>query len=115
MNRVEVSKLLTRASAIDNRIVTEETVAAWWELLGMVEYDLAVEAVNEHFRKSTDYLLPAHIIQGARIARDRRERDERRDRALMPRPVEKIMPPPTCIHGKTIATCMPCARELPAT
>lgn len=110
LNKAEVAKVLTRASAIDNRVVTEESVTAWFELLAGVEYELAVEAVNDHFKRSTEYLLPAHVIGGARIARDRRERDERRTRALIPREPVEVSPPPKCIHGKNIATCRDCWR-----
>lgn len=123
MNKVEVAKLLTRASAVDNRIVTEEGVTAWLELLGNVPYEFAVAAVNEHFKMSTEYLMPAHIITGARRARDRAERDERvrqitdpnseRNRALMAAEADRINIP-ECEHGISLVKCRPCCAKLAA-
>jgi hypothetical protein len=65
MNKIEVAKLLARASAVDGRRVTEETVAAWWELLADVEYDAAVEALKSHYMTSEKYLMPAHVLKGS--------------------------------------------------
>lgn len=64
MNKLEVAKLLARAAVIDNRIVTEETIVVWHELLVDVDYERAVQIMNEHFKKSTEYFMPAHIEQG---------------------------------------------------
>jgi hypothetical protein len=118
MNKVEVAKLMTRASAMDNRIVTEEKVEAWFEVLHSVPYEFAVQAVNNHFKESTDYLLPAHIVAGARHARDRRERDQRLRAALDPGSQRNLQLEaseadrqnaiPQCEHGMSLVRCMPC-------
>jgi len=120
VNKVEVAKLLTRASAVDNRVVTEETVAAWHEVLEGVRYDAAVEAVNEHFKTSTEYLMPAHIITGARRVIERWERDARvaaiasgqHARELEASAADRARPIPQCEHGKNLALCMPCCKRL---
>lgn len=118
MNKVEVAKLMTRASAMDNRIVTEEKVEAWFEVLHSVPYEFAVQAVNNHFKESTDYLLPAHIVAGARRARDRWERDQRVRAALDPGSQRNLQLEafeadrqnaiPQCEHGISLVRCMPC-------
>lgn len=114
MNKVEVAQLLARASATDNRVVTEETVVAWWDILKTVDYTLAVEALIEHQRTNDEYLRPVHITTGARRVRERRERDARIAKALEPRQDEPIAPPPQCEHGKNIARCLECSRRLAA-
>jgi hypothetical protein len=80
LTKAEVAKLLALASSVDNRIVREPQVEAWHAIIGRVEFDDAVEALWEHFRKSKDYLMPAHVYDGARIARERRERRARVER-----------------------------------
>lgn len=122
MNKVEVAKLLTRASAIDNRIVTEEKVEAWFEVLARVPYEYAVAAVNDHFKESTEYLLPAHIVAGARRAQDRKQREDRikqitdpsseRNKMLAIAASERKSNIPQCEHGISLVRCMPCCIQL---
>ena len=121
MNKVDVAKLMTRASAVDNRIVTEEKVEAWFEVLRSVPYEFAVMAVNDHFKESTDYLLPAHIVTGARRARDRWERDQRvraaldpgsaRNLALESAAADRQQHIPQCEHGISLVRCVPCCKK----
>lgn len=66
MNRGELTMLLARIQVLDNRQVDELTLQAWEPLLEGVAYAEAVAAVNAHFRESTDYLLPAHVVRRAR-------------------------------------------------
>ena len=122
MNKTEVAKLLTRASAVDNRIVTEETVEAWYEILGDVYYPAAVDAVNEHFKTSTEYLLPGHIVAGARRSQERLEREKKRQDILNPSSELNLsleesaerrrQPIPECEHGVSIVRCDPCCKRL---
>lgn len=56
--------LLARIQVLDNRQVDQLTIEAWSPLMADVDYAAAVNAVNEHFRSSTAYLVPAHIVQG---------------------------------------------------
>lgn len=69
MNAKELTTLLGRIQALDNRQVDEITIQAWTPLMTDVAYADAVQAVNRHFTESTAYLQPAHIIQGVRAAR----------------------------------------------
>lgn len=68
----ECASLLTYASIIDHRTVAPETVAAWVEVIGHLDVTLAREAIVQHRRESTDYLMPAHVIRGAQRLQERR-------------------------------------------
>lgn len=58
--------MLARIQVLDNRQVDELTIQAWQPLMADVRYEDAVEAVNTHFRDSTDYLQPAHIVRAVK-------------------------------------------------
>jgi len=86
MTPPEVTRLLAIIATFDNRRVEESTIAAWAAVFDGTPWTFTQcrQAVVKHFRESTDYLQPAHVIRGARIVRDEEEREERRQRALMP-------------------------------
>jgi hypothetical protein len=72
MNVQQVTAVLTKIQALDNRQVDELTITAWTEMIGDLEYRDALDAVARHFRDSTSYLQPAHVRGLAlSIARDR--------------------------------------------
>lgn len=101
MNPRECSELLTYASIIDNRTVAPETVNAWWEIVGHLDVNLARQAIIQHRRESTEYLMPAHVIRGARRLSDARR---------------SIEAPPECPkHGypltRLLPRCAACDRE----
>ncbi|GAA3948138.1 hypothetical protein [Microbacterium soli] len=64
MNIQETNQLLIRIQVIDNRQIGDSTVIAWHELVGDLDYGMAVEAVKLHQRESTAYLTPAHVRAG---------------------------------------------------
>lgn len=66
MNKTEIVKLLTLASSIDNRNVTEVMVEGWYAVLHKFDYADSAAAVRQHFEDSTEYLLPAHVKNGIR-------------------------------------------------
>lgn len=68
MTLQQVGQLLTLVAMNDNRAWTPETALVWHEILGDLDYDAAVGAMYAHFRESTDYLTPAHIV--ARVRHD---------------------------------------------
>jgi hypothetical protein len=98
----ECSELLTYASIIDNRTVAPETVQAWHEVVGHLDVTVAREAIIQHRRESTEYLMPAHVIRNAHRAQAAR------------RAIEN---PPECpshpgyILSRLVATCAACERE----
>lgn len=88
MNKLEVSQLLTAISTYDNRKIATETVEAWYLVLRGFDYEEASEAVVLHFSRSTDWLLPAHIITNIRIIQDRKDRIARITRPRIEAKVE---------------------------
>ena len=82
MNEPEAFQLLTLASARDGRTVTPSVAKVWAHDLERVPLADAVEALTLHYRESTDWAMPAHIIVQARRVRDAREREQRKLRAL---------------------------------
>ena len=64
MNKTEVAKLLTMASAIDNRTVGTETVEAWFMVIGDLDFEDSTTVMFQHFRNSNEYLTPRQIILG---------------------------------------------------
>jgi hypothetical protein len=78
LNKAETAQLLTVISQLDNRKLEPATVEAWHAVLGHLDYSIAVEAARVHFRDSTDYLMPAHIVAGTKRIQDRLDREERR-------------------------------------
>lgn len=74
MNTAELTALLGRIQVLDNRQVDELTLQAWEPLLAKVDYEDAVAAVNAHFTSSDKYLLPVHIVSGAKITSSARIR-----------------------------------------
>ncbi|NII42132.1 hypothetical protein E9228_002790 [Curtobacterium flaccumfaciens] len=70
MNKTEVSKLLTVASAIDHRTIDPAIVNAWHMVVGDVPFDAAERALTAHRRNRPGvYLEPGHIIEQWRIER----------------------------------------------
>lgn len=92
MTKLEVARLLTIASMVDNRTVAPETVEAWWEVIGHLDFEPARLALVQHRRDSTEYLLPAHIVKGARAHLP--ELHARPDELFCP--VHYGMPPRNC-------------------
>lgn len=85
MNLVEASRLLAKVSGNDGRQVGESTVLAWQETLADVPYPDAMAAVSVHYRESTDFLMPAHLVAlVTRLRTERRqaERDQGHDERL---------------------------------
>lgn len=81
MNTIETSKLLTLASLVDNRAVSPELVQVWQGLLDDISYADAIEALKEHYRTSTAWLMPATIRDlTTRTAIERRRAPEREKR-----------------------------------
>lgn len=73
INLEQTGKLLLRIQIGDNRIVNDAVVLDWFHILdGHVTFVDAMNAVSVHRRESTDYLVPAHIIQIAKRLREER-------------------------------------------
>jgi hypothetical protein len=69
VNLEQTHGLLTLIAAFDNRRFDDVTVIAWQQVLAAEDPAHCRTAVIEHFRTSTDYLMPAHVVEGAERAR----------------------------------------------
>jgi hypothetical protein len=84
MDLRESFQLLTLASARDGRTVDQAVAAVWAKDLERVDIDVAVEAATLHYRESSDWLMPVHVIRNARRVLEGRERAARLRRQLEP-------------------------------
>lgn len=79
MERSEVVILLTRVGLVDGRKPQPEQVEVWFEIVGDLSLEDALEALAHHRRTSTEWVQPAHIVGVAKVLRDRRRDRERRE------------------------------------
>jgi hypothetical protein len=80
MNLEEITAVLGKAAAIDNRTVGQANVLAWHEIIGHLDVRDALAAVTQHRIESPDvYLQPGHVLRIAEKLRAERQDRERRD------------------------------------
>ena len=107
MNKSEVKLLLADVAAIDNRRVSEETVTAWYAVLGHLSLPVAQRAlIMARQDEKIDYLEPKHIVSRARDARMAIDRspDSRAEELSW-----RAEPEPICVpHDGRITKCQPC-------
>lgn len=65
MTPSETAKVLAAAAAFDRRTVGTADVAAWHSALGALDYADARDAVTRHYRTTTDWIMPVHILHYA--------------------------------------------------
>lgn len=70
MDRGEIAKLLTQASLVDNRRISEAHVEQWWRILNGCSFAEAEHAIVEHFRTSSEYLQPRHVMTIVKAKRE---------------------------------------------
>ena len=106
----EIVPLLDLVAAADGRNITEQTYAAWFMVIGHLDFPLAKEAALEAMADDTiRWIEPKDILAKVRKIRERRETDKRRNHALEGSKDVHGVPAPICIaHNKSIMTCMPC-------
>lgn len=76
MKPSEAAVILAKISAYDRRTSGDADAEAWAEALdGQVTIQDALTAVRDHFRESTEWLMPAEVIRRAREIRRRRVRE----------------------------------------
>jgi hypothetical protein len=76
MNLEEIGAVLGKAAGFDNRTIGQANLLAWHEVLGDLELGDCLDAIAQHHRESTEYLMPAHIRRRAlKLRADRRERE----------------------------------------
>lgn len=84
MSRSEVAEVLTIASAVDHRIVEEETTIEWHRLVGHIPKRIALAAVELHFQESSAYLMPSHVVANARRVQARLIQEAQAEREKSP-------------------------------
>jgi len=62
MDKREMAKVLTLASALDNQTVSEEKVGMWLEMLGQYSYEECVEAIVPACKESDRGMVTAKGI-----------------------------------------------------
>lgn len=72
MKTHEAAALLAVAAGLDNRKPDASTAESWAIALKNIRIEDGREAVYAHYRESTDWLMPAHIIRLVRAARTER-------------------------------------------
>ncbi len=76
MNLEETGAVLGKAAAFDNRTIGQASLLAWHEVLGDLDLGDCLDAIAQHHRESTEYLMPAHIRRRAlKLRADRRDRE----------------------------------------
>lgn len=66
MKKSEVSELLSFMSGMDNRIVDEARISAWFLIVGDIDAKDAAAIVVEHYKTSRSYLEAVDIVEGAK-------------------------------------------------
>lgn len=75
MNASEAAALLAMMAAYDRRTIGESDALAWSQALHDINFADAQFVVNEHYRTSSDWLMPVHVVSAVRrLRRDRLER-----------------------------------------
>src|SRR5687767_6666067 len=72
MDEREAFQLLTLASARDGRSVSQAVARVWAGDLERISLGDAIEAATLHYRESTDWLLPGHVVRNVARARETR-------------------------------------------
>jgi hypothetical protein len=75
MTPAEASALLTVAAAFDNRKPDPDAAKAWSIALGDLPFVDCRDAIVAHYQRTTDWLMPAHVIGAVRKVRQNRLED----------------------------------------
>lgn len=84
MTPAEAATLLTVAAAFDNRKPDPDAAKAWSVALGDLPFVDCRDAIVAHYRQTSDWLMPSHVIAAVRKVRDKRIADQE----------DKLTPPP---------------------
>ncbi|MEQ7847740.1 hypothetical protein [Nocardioides kribbensis] len=72
MNPQEAAALLGVAASFDNRKPDPDAATAWSVALRDVRFVDARDAVVAHYSRTSDWLMPAHVIHGVKAIRRNR-------------------------------------------
>jgi hypothetical protein len=72
MTPAEAAALLTVAAAYDNRKPDADAAQAWALALDGLRFHDCRAVIVEHYRTSTDWIMPKHVIDAVKRLRDKR-------------------------------------------
>lgn len=107
MLKTECADLLREVAAIDNRTLSQETLQAWYAVIGYLPYETALKALHAARKdERVTWLEPKHIV-----AFSKEDRLARQDDDYLKEAAEAIYRPvPHCPHNLAIALCLPCCQ-----
>lgn len=59
----EAAQLLLWAQGVDGRTLNELSARAWHQLIGHLDYEVALEAVQQHYREEHRWVMPADVLK----------------------------------------------------
>lgn len=75
MTREDVTHLLAYIQSFDKRTVGEADALAWYDILPQdISYEAYRAAIRKHYQQTTKMMMPAELIQLAKLERPVRER-----------------------------------------
>jgi hypothetical protein len=108
MQKTETAELVEWVSVVDRREVTPQLVAAWHEIIGFLDYEVAKQALLEVQRDSDiRFIEPKHIVAFSYKIKERTKREQSIYRELETDGTWGS-PMPKCVHGKGLLYCDPC-------
>jgi hypothetical protein len=72
MDAEETGRVLAKCASYDRRKTGDAVTIAWYQVLGDLRYDDCIAAVIAHYAETADWIMPAHIRQRVREARNQR-------------------------------------------
>jgi hypothetical protein len=80
----DAARVLAACALYDNRTVGRADAAAWFQTIGDLPVEDALEAVARHYRESTDRMMPAHVRRIVREIREERARATPHEARILP-------------------------------
>lgn len=59
----EVAQLLLWAQSVDGRVLNEATARSWHQLIGHLDFEDALAAVQQHYREEHRWVMPADVLK----------------------------------------------------
>lgn len=114
MNIAETAQLVGLVAIHDNRDITKPgLIELWHDILGGNTFeDCKTALINARQRDDITWLEPKHIVRELVKLRERRQTDERRERATDEKEQFDGSPMPTCRHGLGLLKCDPCCNAV---
>lgn len=85
----QLGQVLQYIAAADRRTLGKADLLIWGDAVGDLRFEEVMEAVRQHYRDSTVFLMPAHIRQAVRKARH-----DRASRTVPPAPPAEVTDQP---------------------